>query len=302
MTLAATERLALLSQWASQSSPSEADRQARAERMVKAAIAAHPAFKGHYINVYAKGSYPNNTNVRTDSDVDIAVECPDCHCWAAYPGVTLTRRPSDPYDGIWTPTQWRADVTAAIRAYFPSGVSAGTIAIKVAEVPGSRPSIDVVPSYTYTEYLSDDGTSSREGSVVYPAEGDRIVNWPSQQLANGRAKNSLTGSRYKNFARILKRAENDLCTHGYCNPKPSYLMECLAYNVPNDVLGSGGNLDVGFRSTLVWLYQNLTSHYVYENWLEPNDIKYLFWTGQPWSRDDAKQIVNGTWELLDYTS
>ena len=43
----------------------------RAERMVIAAIDAHPAFDGYRssIKVYAKGSYANKTNVRADSDV-----------------------------------------------------------------------------------------------------------------------------------------------------------------------------------------------------------------------------------------
>jgi hypothetical protein len=45
--------------------------------MIRQAIDEHGAFKGCGLHVYAKGSNANNTNVRTDSDVDIAVECMD---------------------------------------------------------------------------------------------------------------------------------------------------------------------------------------------------------------------------------
>jgi tRNA nucleotidyltransferase (CCA-adding enzyme) len=78
MSMTASERRALLSQWVKPSSESEQVQQDRAERMIRDAINAHPTFKGTAIRVYAKGSYANNTNVRLDSDVDIVVENHDC--------------------------------------------------------------------------------------------------------------------------------------------------------------------------------------------------------------------------------
>ena len=45
--------------------------------MVQAAIDAS-GISDVCMNVYAKGSYANQTNVRRDSDVDIAVDC--CAC------------------------------------------------------------------------------------------------------------------------------------------------------------------------------------------------------------------------------
>jgi hypothetical protein len=46
--------------WTGPSSDSEQDKQERTERMVREAIAAHAAFKGCSLSVYAKGSYANN--------------------------------------------------------------------------------------------------------------------------------------------------------------------------------------------------------------------------------------------------
>src|SRR5690242_4183778 len=46
----------------------------RTEREIKAALADYGPLDGRPYIVYAKGSYANNTNVRLNYDVDIAVE------------------------------------------------------------------------------------------------------------------------------------------------------------------------------------------------------------------------------------
>src|SRR4051794_20755929 len=73
-----------LAGWRGPSSQTEQEKQERAERMVRQAVSAHPAFDGYTMKVYAKGSYANNTNVRSDSDVDIAVRCTDVCYWGEH--------------------------------------------------------------------------------------------------------------------------------------------------------------------------------------------------------------------------
>jgi tRNA nucleotidyltransferase (CCA-adding enzyme) len=70
-----------LSGWIGPSSDTEKDKQDRTERMIREAIDSHEPFNDCSLKVFAKGSYANNTNVRTDSDVDIAVQCTDCQYW-----------------------------------------------------------------------------------------------------------------------------------------------------------------------------------------------------------------------------
>jgi tRNA nucleotidyltransferase (CCA-adding enzyme) len=64
-----------LSGWTGPSSETEQDKQERTERMIRQAVDNHPAFKNCSPSVFAKGSYANNTNVKLDSGVDIAVQC-----------------------------------------------------------------------------------------------------------------------------------------------------------------------------------------------------------------------------------
>ncbi len=61
--------------WTGPSSDTEQEKQDRTLRMVREAIDEHAAFDDCRLSVYAKGSYANNTNVKTDSDVDISVQC-----------------------------------------------------------------------------------------------------------------------------------------------------------------------------------------------------------------------------------
>ncbi len=138
-----------------------------------------------------------------------------------------------------------------------------------------------------------------QGSKVFKKSGGAIINWPNQQLINGRTKNVITGGRYKDFVRALKNAENRLVKEGLIQPKPSYFMECLVYNVPNPTLQTYG-LDNGFRASLVWLWEHLTDQFEHEKWVEPNCLKYLFHSTQKWSRDDGKDLILATWEWLDY--
>lgn len=302
MTTTATDREALLSKWIKPSSEDEQTQQDRAQRMVTDAVKAHEPLKTAKLYVYAKGSYANNTNVCRDSDVDIVVECQACNYYDYMPGQEPPTPVGTPYEGAWTSGKLRSEVTTALNNAFGSSAvdASGKIALVVAAVPGSRPSIDVVPSFDYFLYNDPQQNSSRRGSCVWPKTGlIKIVNWPDQQLANGHAKNQRTGQRYKNYVRALKNAENVLVKAGTIKAKPSYLMECLVWNVADSTLKSG-TLDDGFRATLVELWQGLRDDGNYADWTEPNDIKYLFRDGQKWFRSDAKETVLETWRYLGY--
>lgn len=109
-----TERAALLASWSGPSSDSEKDRQDRAERMVKDAIDSWSAFKGVNYKVYSKGSYPNKTNVHSDSDVDVVVEFRECFYFDYVPGVVGNPALHDVYDGPWTPAKRRAETLLAL--------------------------------------------------------------------------------------------------------------------------------------------------------------------------------------------
>jgi len=60
------------STWAKPPSETEETKASNAARMINEAIRASAALSGKNVEVYATGSYRNNTNTRAESDIDVA--------------------------------------------------------------------------------------------------------------------------------------------------------------------------------------------------------------------------------------
>ncbi|MGD9991500.1 hypothetical protein [Pseudonocardia sp.] len=118
------------------------------------------------------------------------------------------------------------------------------------------------------------------------------MNWPDQQLANGRLKNSATNSRYQKFVRVLKRTENELVRLGKISDKPSYFMECLVWNIPDTTLMRGDKLSQAFFLTLADLWNGLDGDApIGASWHEPNEMKMLFRDDAKWTTLDGRELV-----------
>lgn len=302
--MSAAARAELLSRWIKPSSENEQMQQERAESMVRKAITTCDAFDGTNLLIYTKGSYPNNTNVRRDSDVDVVIELHDCLYYDYKPGITGSEPRPVPYQGSWTPGRWRQAIADALIAAFgtDSVDTSGRVAINISAVEGSRPSADVVPSFDYRRYDDSGRSSWKEGSCVFPTGGgSKVVNWPQQQLDNGRNLNVESNHRYKKYVRALKNAENFLATAGTIDELPSYFMECLVFNVPAATLTTG-DLDEGFRATLSSLWGLLKTEENERTMVEPNRMKWLFTEDKKWLIQDGKNLVLATWNYLEYGS
>lgn len=286
--------------WTGPSSTSEQEKQDRTERMTREAIEGHAAFNNVSLSVYAKGSYANNTNVKTDSDVDVVVECREVEYWEEYDPAEGGHPAGSPYEGPWTPEYLRAEVKTALEAKFPTGsVTFGTTAFEV-EATTSRVNADVVPCFTYRMYFTDG--SYREGTKLFKSTGGSIVNYPKLQLEKGRAKNTRTNGAYKKAVRILKRLENVLVDAGLSEEVPSYLMECLIYNCPDTYFA---------RSTWRGAMQGcLADIFNYTNrsepteqadrWLEANGAKFLFHSEQKWTREQVHAFASAAWDYMEF--
>jgi predicted nucleotidyltransferase len=222
------------------SATEEQDRD-RTEKRIRDAIATDSRLQGN-VRVFVKGSYANNTNIRQDSDVDIAVE------WKRWSYIEKVNDAS-PYTwnqlGVQTcdegplPSEYRRWVEEALVAAFGATIVApGNNAI-VVNSGSTTLDADVVPCFRLNRY-SQPGLSPSEGNRLYPKSGDAVSNWPDQHKANGTSKNQTTQKRYKQLVRALKRLENDMiATDRLTEALPSYFVECLLYNVKNATFGSG---------------------------------------------------------------
>jgi len=288
-----------LAGWTAPSSDTEQEKQDRTGRMIREAIADHRPFATCQLGVYAKGSYANNTNVRSDSDVDIAVECTEVEYWEeAEPGA---HPPAAPYEGLWTPEKLRSELGAALATKFPRQVDAsGSTAFQI-NSGSARVDADVVPCFSYAYYMSSG--SPRRGTKIFTTKGTSIVNYPSQQLDNGRVKNKRAGYSFKKAVRVLKRVENAMVADGVHRALPSYFIECLVYNCP-DTLFSSATWTAIVRDILVHLWDGLQGDEPADEarrWIEVNECFFLFHPEQKWTRADGRNFAQAAWSYLGYT-
>lgn len=293
-----------LGRYTAPSSDTEQEKQDRAERMVRKAVESWSGFDGVGIRFLPKGSYKNNTNVRADSDVDIAVIHNGFHYLnddALRPSDKIVRHPltGKRYEGA----DLRAELEAAMRSAYGSDCdTSGSTAIEIAE-NGGRVKADVVPSFEHRKYYYDAQGRVRyfEGTTTRRTNGEWVINYPEQQYDNGVEKNERgTGRRYKRMVRILKRVENDLVAAGKIEALPSYFMECLVYCVPNDRFNHGGltPLTDDIAAVVAHIWSQTKPDGLAKDWYEPNGIKPLFGLGQKWSMADAHTLALETWQNL----
>lgn len=289
-----------LSGWTGPSSDTEQEKQERTARMIREAVKEHAPFDDCDLTIFAKGSYANNTNVRADSDVDIAVQCGDVVYWGeATPGA---HPPSSPYTGIWTPAKLRSELGVALRVRFPDQVDAsGSTAFRI-HSSTARVDADVVPCFDYRYYLSSG--NYREGARIFKTDGAILENYPVQQLENGRAKNNRTRQYYKKAVRIMKRVENAMVVAGIHREVPSFFVECLVYNCPDRILLEPTWTET-VRGIIVHIWNGLEGAeptVESERWREVNECKYLFHNAQAWSRQDGRDFAKAAWNYLGLAS
>lgn len=284
--------------WAKPPSQTEQIKCDNTEGAVTKAIRASGSLKNRSITVFPQGSYRNRTNVRLDSDVDICVCCTESVFFQLPDGMTAQDF------GIHTPatysySTYKNEVGQALTSYFgSSAVTRGNKAFDVHENT-YRVDADVVVCFKYRWYRRD-GTYL-EGTAFIPDQGTRIVNWPDQNYDNGVAKNTATARRFKAIVRILKRLRNDMEENNVLAAIsiPSYLIECLVWNVPNEAFGHNSYRE-DVRSTLAHLWNNTRNLENYKEWGEINELKYLFRSSQNWTCDQAHKFLDAAWNHIGF--
>ena len=299
----ATDWEATLRAWVKPPSDYEDAKRRNTESEIRAALAASGRLEGSY-RVYAKGSYANDTNVRLDYDVDIAVECTDFFysdtSGAPADVMKMAEAYKVPYTKEYGPVEFKRDVeNALVDAYGRAAVSRGNMAMRVRGGNTTLPA-DVVPCFEY-HYVYGLGPNREllyyQGTRIYPDKGTYIHNWPQQQLDLGIAKNTATGRRYKRMVRALKRLENLLVESDELHALPSFLMECLVFNVPNEALDHNTYV-ADMREVLAHIFNSTLSVEACKSWLEANERKYLFHASQPWTWGQAHELADKAWNIM----
>jgi hypothetical protein len=270
--------------WGGAPSAAEQQKCENAERAIRKAIAASSTLSTMNIKVFAQGSYANRTNVREDNNVDIYVLCRD----PFFTDYTLSEGLNDAALGYSDYQHhypaFKNDVEEALKSYFGAGsVTRGNRAFAV-HAHTDRLDAEVVPCF---EHRRVNGTPQSNwidyGIRLIPDQGSVFVNWPRQNYRNGENKNDTTGLRFKAIVRILKRLCNEMLANGHkvAEQIPSYLIECLVWNVPNTGFGHD-SYQADVRYVIAYLWNETLTDDTCKEWREINELEYLFRASQPW--------------------
>jgi hypothetical protein len=79
---------------------------------------------------------------------------------------------------------------------------------------------------------------------------------------------------------------------------PSFLIECLVWNVPNDRFQHYTYTD-DVKAALVFLYEQTKTEDSCRDWGEISELKYLFRPTQKWTREQANAFTFAAWNYAE---
>lgn len=285
-------------------SDSEEDRMDNATRRVKGALRYNSIIDESNIEIFAQGSYANNTNIRNNSDVDINV----CYTGCFYYDIPSGTRKED--YGLYLPSDYhfpdfKNDVERVlVNAFGRDHVKRKNKCLHISGY-SNNVDIDVVPTMLYRKYIYPLNSQYIEGVKLLSDNGESVINYPIQHLANGRKHNLDTKERYKKLVRIVKRIHLNMENEGfYHNPNiTSFLLECMVCLLPNSVYCldyDSYSWNTILKSALIhWHNGTAFSFSNWITWLEVSQQLKLMY-GHKWSYEDVNDFVNKMWIYLGY--
>lgn len=248
-------------------------------------------------DVYLQGSYKNDTNIRGQSDVDVVVMLKSSFYGdiSGLPSEQQSLYKTNFGDATYNWPNFRADVFKALEQYYGhSEIKEGRKSIKIRNSTGNRLPADVVVCMEFRKYLKFLDYYSQEYidgiEFFVPSENRWIVSYPKCHYENSIKKNSAnaTNGLYKPVVRIFKNARSYLIDHNVISDElaPSYFLEGLIYNVPNE------NFVEGFRETVYNILKWL-SETDYGQFVSPSEQQLLFGNSpEQWNMSNAHQLVS----------
>ena len=252
---------------------------------IREALEAYEGLSQFKYEVFLQGSYKNDTNLGGDSDVDVVVRLASKLKLrvVALSGERLQEDGSHRF-ALERWQSFRDHAMKAMRARFGKAVKSGRKTIKVpkGKIPADA---DLVVTLGH-----------KVGIGFYlPDQRRWVVSYPEQHHQRGLKKEKAANERFKRTIRMFKAARNQLVSRRVLTKEdaPSYFIECLLYNVPNDLFAP--KLPPTYVGILTWLKTARLNDFQCQNGLVP-----LFGP-QPeqWSVKKARAFVKALQEMWD---
>jgi hypothetical protein len=257
-------------------------------------------YDGRAFEIFLQGSYGNDTNIYAESDVDTVICLQNLfHSDLDFLDQAQATAQQAAYTSVnYNHSDFKRDVRAVLTtAYGGNVVPGGNKAIAI-EANGNRRKTDVIVALKvrrYHSFFSTSNESYTEGICFFNSQGERIDNFPKQHSANLTTKHQATKKRFKPMVRILKNARSRCVERGLLKKgqAPSYYIEGLLYNLPNDKFET--TYQRTYLNLLIWLGQVADK----DKLLCANEQYYLLRDGSNtcWPRADAEAFIGALTNL-----
>lgn len=195
-------------------------------------------YKDRSFEVFLQGSYGNDTNIYAESDVDVVIRLDsvfrgDIDSLSAEEKTAYHNLPNATYDF----NDFKKHVIIRLQTAFgKENIVEGKKAIKI-KPNLSRRSVDVVVAHQHRRYHSWPHNYT-SGIVFSTKSGAEIINFPKKHSENCTVKHQGTNNNFKPMVRIFKNIRSKLVDDGKITKDiaPSYFIEGLLHNVPNNLL------------------------------------------------------------------
>lgn len=289
--------------WEKPASVTEEGTMERAQSLVSSAIASNSWLNTQVVVLTGQGSYFNNTNVRTEADIDLRVVHPSLKIeYAGDVIVDYARSALSYVDAPLTYEQIFNGLRASLvtdfnRVFGKSNVRVGNKAIRIKGITGTRAEVDVVPAvrYHWVCWLPEQARfATVEGIAILGCDDRWIINFPEQHAANGVLKRRQTAHRFKKMVRIFKRLAIELSCRGLLAVRPaSFLIESLVHAVEDGhFLVDADDRYSRARRIALRMQELLSNPTLAASLTEVNGLKLLFAPQQAWNYFEAKGFVD----------
>lgn len=226
-------------------------------------------YSSKQFKVFLQGSYGNDTNIFSESDVDIVIQTDSCfhHDLTSLSEEERSKFRDTFPDASYTHVDFKRDVLSTLRSRYGDAVKPGDKAINIA-ANGSRRKTDVIVATQFRRYHRFNGQRDQsydEGICFFTASGARIANYPKQHSKNMTSKHQQTRGWLKPMVRVFKNLRGRLVSEGRVatGTAPSYYLEGLLYNVPADHFGN--SYVESFLNCMRWIQSADKSKFVCAN-------------------------------------
>lgn len=292
----------VLQSWTVPLSQTEERRVENTVRMIREAVTSYFKLSDCSMSIFAQGSYANNTNVRQNSDVDICIMSTSTVFCNYVEG--KTDKDYGYTIGTITYSDYKTYVIEALKNKF--GDASITIGNKCINIKANSYHVnaDVIPAFQYRDFKTINSTNPQkyiEGIKYFSSDGEQIINYPKDHVKNGKQKNIDTNYKYKKIVRIMKHVRNEMVDEGIVNGDKitSFLIECLIWNLPNDLINDGKTWITTVQNAIVYLWNKINDNQ-HKQWREVSERIYLFHSDRKWTDEETKKFLYNMYNFLQF--